>query len=122
MANTVKYKNSLRQKRVWRIRKKVTGTAERPRLVVHFSNKHIYAQCIDDIAGKTLVAASSIEKALAEEKLSANTESAIRLGKALGEKAKTAGITQVVFDRNGRRYHGSVKAFADAAREAGLEF
>lgn len=122
MANTVKYNNTLRQKRVWRIRKKVNGTAERPRLVVHFSNKHIYAQCIDDVAGKTLVSSSSLEKALAEEKLGANIESAIRLGKSLGEKAKAAGISQVVFDRNGRRYHGSVKAFADAAREAGLEF
>lgn len=122
MANTVKHKNSLRQKRVWRIRKKVIGTQERPRLVVHFSSKHIYAQCVDDTAGNTLVSTSSIEKALAEEKLSANVESASRLGKVLGEKAKAAGITQVVFDRNGRRYHGAVKAFADAAREAGLEF
>jgi large subunit ribosomal protein L18 len=122
MSHSVKYKNSLRQKRVWRIRKKVAGTAERPRLVVHFSNKHIYAQCIDDVAGRTLVSAASTEKALADQKLSANVESAIAIGKVIGEKAKAAGLSAVVFDRNGRRYHGSVKAFADAAREAGLEF
>lgn len=122
MSNTVNYKKQQRQKRIWRIRKKVSGTQDRPRLVVHFSNKHIYAQVIDDTQGKTLVSANSTEKALAEEKLSANIESAVRLGKLLGEKAKAAGIDQVVFDRNGRRYHGSVKAFADAAREAGLEF
>ncbi len=122
MSNSAKYKNSLRQKRIWRVRKKVSGTAERPRLVVHFSNKHIYAQCINDVTGLTLASATSTEKALTDEKLSANVESATRLGKLLGEKAKAAGISQVVFDRNGRRYHGVVKAFADAAREAGLEF
>ncbi len=122
MSNSVKHKNSLRQKRVWRIRKKVVGTAERPRLVVHFSNKHTYAQCINDVTGSTLVSASSTEKSLVDQKLSASVESAATIGKVIGEKAKAAGLSTVVFDRNGRRYHGAVKAFADAAREAGLEF
>ena len=112
----------LRQKRVWRIRKKVSGTAERPRLCVSFSNKHIYAQAIDDEAGKSLVTVSSLGKDLKEEKLSANRESAIRVGKAFAEKAKAAGISSVVFDRHGRPYHGRVKVFAEAAREGGLQF
>lgn len=112
----------LRQKRVWRIRKKVSGTAERPRLCVSFSNKHIYAQAIDDQAGKSMVTVSSLGKDLKGENLSANRESAIRIGKAFAEKALAAGITRVVFDRHGRPYHGRVKEFADAARAGGLEF
>lgn len=112
----------LRQKRRWRLRKKVIGSAERPRLVVTFSNQNIYAQCIDDAVGKTLVSLSTLSKDLRDQSLKANVESAAKLGKLLGERAKSAKIEQVVFDRAGRRYHGTVKAFADAAREAGLQF
>jgi large subunit ribosomal protein L18 len=115
-------KAELRQKRRWRIRKKVVGDAARPRLSVHFSNKHIYAQAIDDEQGATLVFVSTLGKELRDQKLKANVAGAASLGKAFGEKAKAAGIGQVVFDRNGRKYHGCVKTFADAAREAGLDF
>lgn len=115
----LKEKNTLRQKRRWRIRKKVSGTPERPRLTVRFSNKHIYAQCVDDRAGHTLVYASSLAE---NGPLKANREGAASLGKTLAEKAKSAGIGEVVFDRAGRRYHGCVRAFADAARENGLQF
>lgn len=112
-------KKSLAQKRRWRIRKKVQGSAERPRLAVHFSNKHIYAQCIDDVAGHTLAYVSSVGST---DSLKANNEGAVTLGKAIAEKAKAAGIESVVFDRAGRRYHGCVKSFAEAAREGGLQF
>ncbi|WOO43504.1 50S ribosomal protein L18 [Rubellicoccus peritrichatus] len=115
-------KKLLVQKRRWRIRKTIRGTAERPRLTVYFSNKHIHAQCIDDVSGKTIAAANTTSKDVRDENLGPNIEGATKLGKALGEKAKAAGIDAVVFDRNGRRYHGCVKAFADAAREAGLRF
>ncbi len=115
-------KLSLRQKRIWRIRKKVVGSSERPRLCVTFTNKHIYAQAIDDEAGKTLVAVSSLGKEQKSDKLSANIDSATKLGATFAEKAKAANITQVVFDRHGRPYHGRVKAFAEAAREAGIQF
>jgi len=115
-------KQKLRQKRQWRIRKKVKGTPERPRLSVHFSNKHIYAQCIDDEAGSTVLFVSSRSKDLREQKLAANLKGAEALGKSFGERAKAAGINQVVFDRNGRRYHGAVKIFADSVRSAGIEF
>lgn len=118
----LKKKTQLRQKRVWRIRKKIVGTNERPRLCVSFTNKHIYAQAIDDDSGKTLISLSTLGKDLREDKLSANRESAIKLGKLFGEKAKTAGLETVVFDRHGRIYHGRVKEFANAAREAGLKF
>lgn len=111
-------KNKLSQKRRWRIRKKVNGTEARPRLAVHFSNKNIYAQCIDDIKGHTMAYASSVTDA----NLKANSEGAVALGKAIAEKAKAAGIESVVFDRSGRRYHGCVKSFAEAAREGGLKF
>ncbi|WP_269524743.1 50S ribosomal protein L18 [Coraliomargarita parva] len=111
-------KKNLLQKRRWRIRKKVKGTAERPRLAVHFSNKHIYAQCIDDSKGHTLAYVSSVGAGDAK----ANIEGAVALGKTIAEKAKAAGIEAVVFDRAGRRYHGCVKSFAEAAREAGLQF
>ncbi|MEO0794744.1 MAG: 50S ribosomal protein L18 [Verrucomicrobiota bacterium] len=111
-----------RQKRRWRIRKKATGSAERPRLVVTFTNLHIHAQCIDDVAQKTIASASSMGKDVRDQKLKANVESAATLGKLIGERAKAAGVEKVVFDRAGRRYHGCVKAFADAAREAGLNF
>ncbi len=102
-----------------RIRKKVHGTAERPRLAVFRSLKHIYAQIIDDESGRTLVAASTLEKDLRSEK-NGNIEAARRVGKAIAEKALAAGITKVVFDRGGYVYHGRVKALIEAAREAGL--
>lgn len=119
---SLKHKLTLRQKRIWRIRKKVVGTAERPRLCVTFTNKHIYAQAIDDAAGKTLVSVSSLGKDAKADQLSANKESATKLGAAFAEKAKGASISKVVFDRHGRPYHGRVKAFAEAVREAGIEF
>ena len=100
-----------------RIRGKVSGTACRPRLSVFRSNKQIYAQLIDDLAGKTLAAASS--KGLTEGNKS---EIAAQVGKAIAEKALAAGITEVVFDRNGYLFHGRVKSLADAAREGGLKF
>jgi large subunit ribosomal protein L18 len=111
-------KLSLLKKRRWRIRKKINGTSDRPRLAVHFSNKHIYAQCIDDVKGHTLVQVSSIGTG----DLKANKEGAIQLGRSIAEKAVAAGINTVVFDRAGRLYHGCVKSFAEAAREGGLKF
>lgn len=106
-----------------RIRKRVSGTAERPRLAVHFSGKNIYAQVIDDVAGRTLAAAATTEKSLkGDASLRANVATAIAIGKLVGERAKAANISKVVFDRGGFLYHGKVKALADAAREAGLEF
>jgi large subunit ribosomal protein L18 len=119
--NTV-HKATLLQKRRWRIRKKVTGTAIRPRLSVKFSAKNIYAQAINDDAGTTLVFLSSLDAELRKQKLKANIASAKVLGTAFAEKAKAAGLSSVVFDRSGARYHGKVKVFADAAREAGLVF
>ena len=103
-----------------RIRKKVSGTAERPRLAVHYSNQHIYAQVIDDSAGKTLVSASTMDKSF--EKAAANVQGAQQVGKLLAERAKGSNISAVVFDRGGHLYPGKVKALADAAREAGLQF
>ena len=113
-------KKHLLQKRRWRIRKKVSGTAERPRLAIRFSQKHIHAQCIDDLDGHTLAYLSTISKD-AKGNLP-NVEGATAFGKLFAEKAKSSGITKVVFDRSGRKYHGRVKAFADAVREIGLEF
>lgn len=115
-------KIELSQKRVWRVRSKVVGTTERPRLCVSFTNKNIYAQAIADESGTTALYVSTLSKDLREEKLSANLAGATRLGTVFGERAKAAGITKVVFDRHGRRYHGCVKAFADAARATGLDF
>jgi large subunit ribosomal protein L18 len=103
-----------------RVRKKVMGTSERPRLAVFRSNKHIYAQAIDDFAGKTIVSASTMEADLRASK-TATADAAKAVGKLLGERAKAAGITTVVFDRGGFKYHGRVAALADGAREAGLE-
>lgn len=111
-----------KQKRRWRIRNKISGTAEKPRLAIHLSNKHIYGQVIDDDAGKTLVYVSSVGKDLKADKLKANVESAQTVGKLVAKKAKKAGVESVVFDRSGRIYHGCVKAFAEAAREGGLTF
>lgn len=113
-------KNEKRLKRKIRIRKKLTGTAERPRLCVFRSTKHIYAQIIDDTAGKTLVAASTVEKDFVksgDKKVSANT-----IGKLVAQRALENGIKKIVFDRNGYIYHGRLKALSDGAREAGLEF
>ncbi len=115
-------KKELRQKRIWRIRKKVKGTESRPRLCVHFSNQHIYVQAIDDEAGKTLVSVSTLNKEVRAKKIANNIEGATNLGQIFGTKAIEAGISNVVFDRNGRLYHGTVKAFADSARKAGLKF
>ncbi len=110
-----------RKARHRRIRKRVSGTGNRPRLCVFRSSKNIYAQLIDDIEGKTLISISSINSDL---KISAGSKSerAILVGKALGEKALEKGITEVVFDRCGYKFHGRVKALADASREAGLKF
>ena len=102
-----------------RIRKKVSGTAERPRLAVFRSLSHIYAQVIDDVNGKTLAAASTTEKDL-KGKTGGNIEAAQSVGKAIAERAQAAGVSQVVFDRGGYVYHGRVKALLDATREAGL--
>ncbi len=102
-----------------RIRKKVSGTSERPRLAVFRSVSHIYAQVIDDVNGKTLAAASTVEKGLGG-KSGGNVEAAQKVGKAVAERALSAGVSQVVFDRGGYVYHGRVKALIDATREAGL--
>ncbi|MBI3413775.1 MAG: 50S ribosomal protein L18 [Verrucomicrobia bacterium] len=116
-------KFKLRQLRRWRTRKKVVGTLERPRMSVLFTQKNIHVQFINDAAGVTLAAASTVQKSIPDrEKLKANVESAARIGKFAAEAALGKGITQVVFDRSGARYHGKVKALADAAREAGLKF
>ncbi len=104
-----------------RIRKKISGTAERPRLAVHFSNQNVYAQLIDDGAGKTVASASTMDKNGGLAK-SANAETAAKVGKLIAERAKSAGVESVVFDRGGFIYSQKVKALADAAREAGLQF
>lgn len=110
-------------RRKTRVRKKVEGTPERPRLAVSRSSRNIYAQIIDDYAGKTLCAAGTQMKDLRESVgYGGNAKAAAEIGKALGEKAKALGIEEVAFDRRGLRYHGRVKALADAAREAGLKF
>jgi large subunit ribosomal protein L18 len=112
-----------RQHRHVRLRKKVTGTAERPRLAVHFSGRHITAQVIDDEAGKTLVSVNTTEADLRSgAKTRANVEGAQKVGKLVAERAGSKKITKVVFDRGGFKYHGKVKALADAAREGGFEF
>ena len=103
-----------------RIRKRVSGTAERPRLAVHFTGKHVYAQAIDDDAGKTLVAATTTEKDFG--KAAANRAAAEKVGKAVAERLLAKKVDKVVFDRGGHQYHGKVKALADAAREGGLKF
>ena len=105
-----------------RIRKKLQGTAERPRLNVYRSLNHIYEQVIDDLSGKTLVSASTAEGKKEERRSGGNVASAKQVGKAIAERAKAKGVTKVVFDRGGYIYHGRVKALADAAREAGLKF
>ena len=121
--NVSKERRLARKKRQARVRKKVTGSVERPRLCVFRSSKHIYVQIIEDVNGKTLAAASTAAKATADSvKYSGNVEAAKLVGKQIAEKALAQDIKQVVFDRNGFLYHGRVKALADAAREAGLTF
>ena len=112
-----------RTNRAHRVRKRVRGTGERPRLSVFRSNKHIYAQIIDDVDGKTLVACSTAEKAVCgPEDNGGSAELAVKVGKTLAGRAIEKGIKQVCFDRGSYRYHGRVAALADAAREAGLDF
>ena len=111
-------KNDVRQRVHKRIRAKLSGTSERPRLNVYRSLNHIYAQLIDDMEGKTVVSASTRE---AKIKIGGNVAAAKEIGKKLAEKAKAKGVTKVVFDRGGYLYHGRIKALADAAREAGLK-
>jgi len=103
-----------------RIRKKVSGTTACPRLAVSYSNQHIYAQLIDDVAGVTLGAASSLDKGI--ENSASNQATAAKVGELIASRAKEANIEKVVFDRGGHLYHGKIKALADAAREAGLNF
>ena len=116
-------KKQARLKRKKRIRKKVVGTEIRPRLCVFRSAKHIYAQVVDDTKGQTLAAASTLEKAVKDSSEAQNKMSAATLvGKLLAERALGKGVKQIVFDRNGFRYHGRVKAVSDGARETGLKF
>lgn len=113
-------RQTARDRRHSRVRKRVHGTDQRPRLAVYRSNKYIYAQVIDDVQGRTLAAASSQESALRSDNL--NLAAASKVGEAIASRAKDAGVSAVVFDRGGYKFHGKVKALADAAREAGLEF
>ena len=114
------HKVEARKRRHYRVRKKVRGTAERPRLAVFRSNKHIYAQLIDDVAGTTVASASTSEKGRSGG--GATVEAAKAVGQRLGERAKAAGVTTAVFDRGGFKYHGRVAGVADGARDAGIEF
>ena len=115
-------KQRLEQNRRFRIRSKIKGTLERPRLALCLSNKHLYAQCIDDTQGCTLTALSSLSKDLRSQKLRPNCAGAEIFGKMFGTVLKERGIKSVVFDRAGRAYHGSVKAFAEAVRHQGIDF
>ena len=116
-------KRRLAQLRHWRIRKKVTGTSERPRMSVRFTGRNIHVQFVDDLARRTLAAASTASKGVPEnEAWKANVEGATRLGKLAAEAALAKGIKQVVFDRSGAKFHGKVKALAEAARQSGLQF
>lgn len=119
MPGTISIQRRMRRKKG--IRKRIAGSPDRPRLSVFRSIKHIYAQVIDDLAGKTLASASSRDAATSG-KDGGNVDAAKVVGKALAERAQKAGISKVVFDRNGYRYHGRIKALADAAREGGLKF
>ena len=112
-------RNEARQRRHRRVRARITGTADRPRLAVYRSLSQIYAQVIDDRTGRTLAAASSLE---AKDSMTKKADAAKAVGTAIAEKAKAAGIEEVIFDRGGYRYHGRVKALADAARSNGLRF
>lgn len=123
MADKNKLKTVRLQRRKWSVRNKLSGSPERPRLSVFRSDKHIYAQIIDDLAGRTLVAASSAQKEVRGDRPNGGNIAAAKIvGKVIAERAKAAGITKVCFDRGGRQYHGRVKALAEAAREGGLQF
>jgi large subunit ribosomal protein L18 len=123
MADKNQEKAKRLQRRRFHVRKSVFGTPQRPRLSVYRSSKHIYAQLIDDMSGKTLAAAASTSKEVRGDLPNGgNVKAAVVVGKAIAERGKAAGITAVAFDRNGRMYHGRVKAVADAARKAGLKF
>ena len=116
-------RKAIREKKHARIRNRFSGTAQRPRLAVYRSNKHIYAQIIDDEAGKTLVSASTLDKEVkASIENGSNKEGAAAVGKKIAERALAANINEVVFDRGGYIFHGRVAALAEAAREAGLKF
>ena len=118
MPGIARSREQQRHRRHLRVRKKVTGTAERPRLVVYRSLKHITAQLVDDVAGRTLMTVTSSDGEATGKK----TDKSLEVGKRIAARAKEAGITRVVFDRAGYKYHGRVKAVADGAREGGLEF
>lgn len=120
MSDSAKQKREARIRRHRRVRKKVRGTAERPRLAVFRSNKHITAQVIDDRAGHTLASASTTEAAVTGN--GGNVDAATKVGELVAERAKAAGISTVVFDRGGNLYHGRIAALAEAARKGGLEF
>jgi large subunit ribosomal protein L18 len=122
MADIAQIRRDSRIRRHRRVRKKVHGTAERPRLAVFRSNKHVVAQVIDDDAGRTLAAASTAEPDQRAAGSGSTVEAAARIGKLVAERAKAAGVEHVVFDRGGFMYHGRIAALATAAREAGLEF
>ncbi|ACR80567.1 MULTISPECIES: 50S ribosomal protein L18 [Kosmotoga] len=116
-------RKELRRKRHLRVRSKIKGTPERPRLAVYRSERHIYAQIIDDIAGRTIVSASTVDKELREKLTKTwNQEAAKEVGKLIAKRAAEKGIKKIVFDRGGFKFHGRIKSLADAAREAGLEF
>ena len=115
-------KSEIRRKKHARLRNRISGTAEKPRLSVFRSNNHMYAQIIDDTVGNTICAASTLDKYAKPFEYTDNTEAAAFVGKAIAEKALAKGIKEVVFDRGGFIYHGKIQALADAAREAGLEF
>jgi large subunit ribosomal protein L18 len=123
MADKNKDKQRRLERRQWRTRARIFGTPERPRLSVFRSDKHIYAQLIDDFAGKTLAsAASTVGDVRGDLKNGGNVSAAQRVGKAIAQRAKDIGVSKVAFDRGGRKYHGRIKALADAAREGGLNF
>ncbi|MGH9106807.1 MAG: 50S ribosomal protein L18 [Acidimicrobiales bacterium] len=115
-------KRNARDRRHHRVRKKVSGTSDRPRLAVFRSNRHVVAQVVDDAAGRTVAAASSLEASVRGAGATSNRAASAAVGKLVGERARAAGVTKVAFDRGGYLYHGRVAALADAAREAGLEF
>jgi large subunit ribosomal protein L18 len=122
MSISAQKKAELRRRRHVRVRKKVVGTPDRPRLAVFRSNAHITAQVIDDSTGRTIASAATVEKDVRGAGGTGNKTAATTVGRLLGERAREAGVTRVVFDRGGFLYHGRVAALADAAREAGLEF
>ena len=123
MADRQREKQKRLERRKFGIRKTLFGSTDRPRLSVFRSDKHIYAQLIDDYAGRTLAAAgSTLADVRGDLKNGGNVEAAKRVGRAIAERAKSIGVTKVAFDRGGRKYHGRVKALADAAREGGLQF